>query len=407
MENNCNPPEETTQQIRETEPRIQEEAEEFRVFKETTQDGFMLLNDRGKVLDVNKAYSRMTGFSEEELKKMTITDLEAKETPWETTEHIERVIKKGHDFFQSQHRKKNGRSFDVEISISFWKAKNQFFAYVRDISARVKEEQELEKLRQNLEKMVTQRTKDLGFALEAAKNANRVKNQFLSKMSHEFRTPLNAIIGFSQLLEGDDCFEGNENSKTEAKDHVQEILKAGRHLLTLVDTILDFSAINNTLLDLDIQSLDCSPLIRECIQEMKLKAAEKNITFETALEDGCMVLADKERLRQVLFSLLSNAVQYNREDGRIKVECSPAGECGKITVEDTGTGIPREYHDSIFEPFQNVGKEYGASSGAGIGLAMAKQLVEEMGGYIGMSSQLGRGSSFWLELPFTNTNTCL
>ena len=374
---------------------IREQAEQFHVFKNATQDGFMLVGPGGELKDVNEAYCRMTGYSVEELTKMRVPDLEAAETPDDTSKHIEHILKNGSDFFQSRHRRKDGISFDVEVSVVYWEKKNQIFSFVRDITQRMQEQRELERLKENLENLVARRTNELHFALEAAKKANHAKTRFLSRMSHELRTPLNAIIGFSQLFE----IDGNDTITEDNKEYIREILKAGNNLLGLIDTMLEFSALNEKLHELHIEDVECTPVILECLRQMEPAAAERKITLIPEIAQSCSVKADRERFQQILQNLLSNAIKYNNENGKVNVQCVVHAGCVRITVTDTGIGIPREYHDVIFEPFEKAETDFDGKSGAGIGLAMTKELVEEMGGIVGMESSEGTGSSFWFELP--------
>lgn len=383
-------------ELKKNEAVVREQAEQFNVFKESTRDGFLLVGEDAKLVDCNEAAARMLGYSVEELRDMHIMDIEAAESKEDTAVHIQRMMETGSDIFQSRHRKKNGDIIDVEVSVSFWRARNQFFSFVRDITTRKKEERELEQLRKNLASLVDQRTEELEIALKAAENANKAKSRFLSRMSHELRTPLNAIIGFSQLMETDD----ESALSAEQKDNVQEILKAGNHLLKLIDTMLEFSAVNENLLNLQIEKIDCGPVISECLETMGPAAATRNISLDAAIKKSCIIQADKNRFRQVLLSLISNAIKYNRDNGSVTVSCKSTEGYVRITVTDTGRGIEPEYQNTVFEPFEGTGTRYSVTSGIGIGLAMAKQLVEEMKGNIGVESRIGEGSSFWFELPY-------
>ncbi|HZG60066.1 MAG TPA: ATP-binding protein [Anoxybacillus sp.] len=230
-------------------------------------------------------------------------------------------------------------------------------------------------------------------AKEEAERANIAKSELISKMSHELRTPLNGILGFAQLLEIDDSLTEQQ------KEFVEKILSGGRHLLNLVNEILDLSRIESGNLKLSFDCVRLEQVIDESIKLIQPLADEKNIRIIKRLQQDEIgfVYADPVRLKQIMLNLLSNAVKYNRQNGVVII--STRHEHGKIYihVQDSGIGIAKEEWKKIFEPFYRIKGTH--ADGTGIGLSLVKQLVHLMGGEVGMNSMLGEGSDFWFSIP--------
>ena len=234
-------------------------------------------------------------------------------------------------------------------------------------------------------------------AQQGAVRANNAKSEFLSRMSHELRTPLNAILGFGQLLEID-------HLTTRQEESVSQIVRAGRHLLELVNEVLDITRIEAGQLSLASEPIAAAELLREAADLMRPLADARRITINLLpeiLEGDYHVLADRQRLRQVLLNLLSNAVKYNLEGGGVEVGggLSEGGERLRMEVRDTGVGIPAAKLSRLFTPFERLGAEKTGIEGNGMGLALSKRLVDSQRGLIGATSVENSGSVFWIEMP--------
>ena len=236
-------------------------------------------------------------------------------------------------------------------------------------------------------------------AMAAAEKANRAKTDFLSAMSHELRTPLNAILGFAQLMG-----TGTPPPTPSQMRNLEQILKAGWYLLELINEILDLALIESGKVTLSREAVSLAEVMLECRAMIEPQAQKRGIGMTFPRFDiPHFVKADRTRVKQVLINLLFNAVKYNKPGGAVAVECilSPPDSI-RISVRDTGAGLAPEQLAQLFQPFNRLGREAGAEEGTGIGLVVTKQLVELMGGAIGVDSTVGVGSVFWIDLSLTS-----
>ena len=253
---------------------------------------------------------------------------------------------------------------------------------------------ELEHSRDDLELKVKERTNELMLSRDEAESANHAKSEFLSCMSHELRTPLTAILGFAQILEYD------SNFVSEQQDSIQEIIKAGHHLLELINEILDLSKIESGHVNISLEPIHLDVVVSESLSLTAPMSEEYGITITASEMDDCIVLADHTKLKQILLNLLTNSIKYNREKGKVRIHIDTAGENTlRLIVSDTGHGIADEKIDGLFQPFNRLDAVNSKVEGTGIGLAITRHLVEMMGGQIGVDSNPGTGSNFWVELP--------
>jgi signal transduction histidine kinase len=240
-----------------------------------------------------------------------------------------------------------------------------------------------------------QRSGELQEANQKLRAANTAKSEFLSRMSHELRTPLNAILGFGQILEMDSLGEDQAES-------VQQILKAGNHLLGLIDEVLDIARIDTGTLAISIEPVRVRDVMQEAMDLIRPLADQRRITLLDRLggANGEHVRADRQRLKQVFLNLASNAVKYNRDDGSVTFSYARTEEADlEVRVADTGRGIAPEYLNRVFTPFDRLGADLLEVEGTGIGLSLCKRVVDLMGGEIGVKTTLGEGSVFSVKLP--------
>jgi PAS domain S-box-containing protein len=369
----------------EVEEARRESEERYRFVAESASDGIVTIDQDRRILFANRAAEKMFG--------LTITDMVGRPfsmlIPERVRDEHETALKRYLDSVVTSHPDralqiagtgKGRREIALEISFGEYVKNGQpiFTGIVRDVTERKQLEQVLKR------------------AKEDAERANRAKSDFLSRMSHELRTPLNAILGFAQLLDMDEL-------DPEEKESVDQILKAGRHLLVLVDEVLDIARIEAGRVQLSLEPVDVADVVAEAWELVRHDATSAGIRLESgAAVCGVAVTADRQRLKQALLNLLSNAVKYNRDAGSVRVHCS-AGTTGpnrvRISVTDTGRGIPEAAMDRLFVPFERLGADRSGIQGTGIGLAVSRGLVEAMDGEIGVDSVVGTGSTFWLELP--------
>ncbi|HXX41259.1 MAG TPA: ATP-binding protein [Chthoniobacterales bacterium] len=225
--------------------------------------------------------------------------------------------------------------------------------------------------------------------------ANRAKSEFLSRVSHELRTPLNAILGFGQLLE-------RQSPSETQRTRIQYILNAGKHLLGLINEVLDISRIESGRMQLSLEPVRAADALIEALDLMRPLAAERSIQLsaDASFDSSVFVLADRQRFKQVLLNLLTNAVKYTPISGSVTVSQNTNGNQNvRIFVQDTGPGIPSEKLDRLFRPFDRLGAEQSNVEGTGLGLALSQRLMQAMGGCIGVETTVGGGSTFWIELP--------
>lgn len=326
--------------------------------------------DTLQILDVNACAIASYGYSREEFLSMSVLDLRDKDR--------NAVIDDVNGL--RWHRRKNGERFEVEAQrhpMSYQGHPAQLVV-LRDITERRRFEESLEEARAK------------------AENASRAKSEFLASMSHELRSPLHTIIGFSELLaEG---IEGPLNEKQ--KRFIQHIQKDSQHLLTLINDILDLSKIEAGRLEFHIEALSLSPLIDAAVSSVQPQLQAKGLNLTVSIPKRLQAWADNVRVHQVVLNLLSNAIKFTPSGGTIAVDGFEQGRNVVIQVCDTGIGIPGKDHESIFDVFYQVSATTaGVREGTGLGLSISRRLMEQMGGRIWVESEPDKGSTFSFTLP--------
>ncbi|MGH2653452.1 MAG: hybrid sensor histidine kinase/response regulator [Actinomycetota bacterium] len=365
---------------REAEELRRADERRFQAVAENTPDAIVTVSSDSVITYFNRGAETMFGYEMAEVVGQQVTMLMPERYRRPHREGMARYLASGEAHVLGKTvelagRRQDGSEFPLELSLSSWSTGEgiSFIASIRDITARKEADEAIHRTR------------------EEAERANQAKSEFLSRMSHELRTPLNAILGFGQLMEMDDLGPEHRESLT-------QILKAGRHLVDLIEEVLDISRVEAGRLSLSLEPVAIDETVRECLELLAPSAKHRSVglTWDAEAASGRYVMADRQRLKQVLLNLLSNAVKYNRPDGEIRVSFREQDGRVRLEVADTGPGIAPEDRERLFVPFERLGQT--EAEGTGLGLALSKGLVEAMGGSIGMESQEGEGSLFWVEL---------
>jgi PAS domain S-box-containing protein len=368
----------------------------------------------GRLEYMNPSFLKMTGYAYEELYGKPVGLINPELTEPEIHTNLWQTISTGKNWeYEWQNKRKSGELYWENISITpitdeKGKIKN-FLAVKQDITERKQYEEEIVSLNANLEERINQRTKELEKTNKELKksrieadSANQAKSEFLSRMSHELRTPMNSILGFAQLLELTELERSQKKS-------LEYILKSGNHLLQLINEVLEIAKIESGNLSISLEPVDLIKSIVEVIESVMPFAFNKsiNISFLGAETEKLAVLADLQRLKQILINLLNNAIKYNYEHGNVQIYLdqiisSVGVKTVRITIQDNGIGIAEENIPKLFRPFVRVGNDNSEIEGTGLGLSVVEKLTKLMGGTLGVESSVGVGSKFWIELPATD-----
>jgi PAS domain S-box-containing protein len=357
---------------------------EFRGLLDSAPDAMVIVSEAGRIVLVNRQAEDLFGYSRAELVgqplEVLVPDRVRTQHPAHRAGYFAdpRMRPMGVGL-ELTARHKDGHEVPVDIALSSFESDGRVLATaaIRDITDRIRLESELRA------------------AKEEADAASQAKSAFLSRVSHELRTPLNAVLGFAQLLQLEPLDESHQESVT-------HIARAGRHLLDLINEVIDIARIESGELTLSLEPVSVDELVAETVDLVRPLAGARGITVTTAPSVlGTHVRADRQRLRQVLLNLCANAVKYNRPRGRMDVAWSTStdGRTLRLAVTDTGVGVAADDLARLFTPFDRLGAEQGEVEGTGIGLALSLRLAEAMGGMLEVDSVVGVGSTFRLHLP--------
>jgi PAS domain S-box-containing protein len=372
---------------RKLDQRLRDQQFYTRSLIESNIDAIMTTDPSGIITDVNKQMEALTGCTRDELIgapfKSYFTDPERAEAAITLVLNEKKVTD-----YELTARARDGKQTVVSYNATTFYDRGRtlqgVFAAARDVTER-----------KRLDQVLREKNIELESSKSVAEEANLAKSDFLSSMSHELRSPLNAILGFAQMMESDSP-PPTERQKTS----IDQILQAGWYLLALITEILDLAVVESGRLTLSQEPVSLAEVMLECEYMVAPHALKRGVrTTFPKIDAPLVVHADRTRLKQVIINLLSNAIKYNRVGGTVTVDCTViTAERIRITVTDTGAGLAPDKLAQLFQSFNRLGQETGAEEGTGIGLVVSKRLVELMNGVIGVDSTVGVGSVFWIEL---------
>jgi PAS domain S-box-containing protein len=363
---------------------------------ESAPDAILELDKEGRIALVNRMAEQLFGYTRGELLERTVDALVPDAFRGAHKRHrahyrnhpVTRPMGSG---LKLEARRKDGSHFPVEISLSSFGSGAEFrvTAIIRDITER----KEMEgRLRAAEDKHIA----ELELRSREAEQANQLKTEFLGNMSHELRSPLHTVIGFAQLLDEESEGPLNETQKR----FVGHIQRDSVHLLELINDLLDLSKIEAGRLELRYEAFHIDAVVEEAISSVQPRATAKSLEIATDISISVRVVADPLRFRQILHNLLTNAIKFTPDGGRVRVQAAPCGRFAGISVSDTGIGIPEDQQQVVFDKFYQIRAGIqGGQEGTGLGLAITKRLVEQHGGSISLKSGPGTGTCFTFTIP--------
>jgi PAS domain S-box-containing protein len=359
---------------------LEHNEQKYRTLFEQSNDAIIIHDTNGNIIDVNQMACDLFGYSQDELKQKSIIDLIAPEEIEKITAEFINIFTTGSSRQETKMIRPDGTVIYVDVNATLLKNQGNLVQAVgRDITDRIKAKNAMQN------------------AKIEAETANRTKSEFLANMSHELRTPLNSIIGFSDIML--DGIVGELELKQE--HYLQNISDSGKHLLDLINSILDISKIEAGKMDLYYEEINAERTAYEIISMMQTLTTKKNIVVDVHVPDGLpMINADRSKIKQVLYNLLGNAIKFTDNKGNITIHAAVENRKMQISVIDTGIGISHDDQKKLFKPFSQIDSSTSRKyAGTGLGLALVKDIVELHGGRIWVESEVGEGSNFTFEIP--------
>ncbi|GAB1415169.1 hypothetical protein MASR2M117_05750 [Paludibacter sp.] len=399
----------------------------FNKIIENSPNMIMITDTEFNIEYVNPAFCTISGYSYDEITKRTYKFLRvAYENKAANAELWRKIEAKEVWHSEVIDKRKNGELYWQELTINTIDDNNgnliNYVAIMQDVTARKKIEEQIKEINVGLEQKIKERTAELSITneflmneiitrkkheaeLRVARNdaekANKAKSEFISRMSHELRTPMNSILGFAQL------FSMGELNPMQKKG-VEHILNSGNHLLKLINEVLDISKIESGKLSLSVELVKIKEIIEEAVDLVNPLTVSKHISISTDLGacGNLSIKADKQRLLQVIVNLLNNAIKFNKVNGRVTLKLNiekgreDKTDIIRISIIDTGIGVEKKNLNRLFTPFERMEEATNLAEGTGLGLSIAKELIELMNGTIGVESEIGEGSTFYILLPY-------
>ena len=386
---------------------LRESEMKFRSVAQSANDAIVSADQRGDIIAWNTGAERIFGYREAEVLGKPFTMLMPERYQHAHEQGLERMREGGEakilgETTELAGHRKSGQEFPLEVSLSGWKTGEGTFytGIIRDITERKHAEEALRALTASLEQKVRERTAELEVARDQALTATQHKSEFLANMSHELRTPLNAVIGFSEVLL--EKMFGELNRKQE--EYLGDILGSGRHLLALINDILDLAKVESGHMELDLGTFELPAVLNSTFTLIRERAMRHSIHVSLDIDHRLgRFTADERKLKQILLNLLSNAVKFTPDDGALSLKAVLQDDGVEISVSDTGIGIEPEFQQKIFDEFIQVGDRLQKREGTGLGLALTKKFIELHGGRIWVQSAKGQGSTFTFTLPVLPT----